>query len=160
MLLAGTVEQEDGRALRPTDELLEQRVVAALAADPVVESFELIVTVTDGTVLLNGAVDTDEERARAGSVAADIEGVVEVENQITVAKTFVSPDRSDSEIRREVLDEAAELTPEVSIAVAVEDGFATISGTVSSREARRSLTEIAFRAGALLVKNQLRIERE
>ncbi|HXV60392.1 MAG TPA: BON domain-containing protein [Vicinamibacteria bacterium] len=146
--------------LRPTDELLEQRVKAALAVDPTVESFEIVVTVFRGSVRLNGAVDTDEERARAGSIAADIEGVLEVENQITVERPLVSTDRSDAEMRRQIVDEVADAFPDENIDISVEDGLATIRGAVSSAEARGRITEIAFRAGALLVKNQLAVESE
>lgn len=146
--------------LRPTDDRLQQLVEAALAADPLVESFEIVVTVFEGKVTLNGAVDTDDERARAGSVAEDVEGVVEVENRITVEQSLVSPDRSDSEIRDELLDEAAEAFPDVAVEVIVDDGFATLTGVVPNAAARRRMTEIAFRAGAVLVKNELRVEPE
>lgn len=148
------------QALRPTDDRLQQLVEAALAADPVVESFEIVVTVFEGNVRLNGAVDTEDERARAGSLAADINGVVEVENRITVEEPLVSPDRSDSEIRRDLVAEVEEAFPEASVDVTVEDGMATLTGAVATREARRRITEIAFRAGALLVKNELTIGTE
>jgi osmotically-inducible protein OsmY len=159
LALAGFTSARPGQqALRPTDERLEQLVEAALAADPVVESVEVVVTVIDGTAKLNGAVDTDEERARAGSVAADIEGVAEVDNEITVARAQLSPERSDEEIRTVFLEEAADAFPEGGIEVRIEDGFATLTGTVSSTEMRRRMTEIAFRAGALLVKNQIDVD--
>lgn len=158
--LGSTSTAREAQPLRPTDERLEQLIEAALAADPHVESYEIVVTVQDGSARLNGAVDTDRERARAGSVAADVEGVVEVENRITVDEAFVSTEVSDAEVRREVLDEVADAFPEARIHVTVENGFATLTGTVSSAAIRRQMTEIAFQAGSVLVKNQIRVEPE
>jgi len=146
--------------LRPVDDRLEQLVEAALSADPIVESFDIVVTAIDGTVRLNGAVDSKDERAQAGSVAGDVEGVVEVDNRITVAHTLVTPGKTDRILQREILNDVAKAYPGESIEVRVENGFATFTGAVSSTEARRGLTEIAFRAGALLVKNEVRVQHE
>jgi osmotically-inducible protein OsmY len=146
--------------LRPTDELLEQMVTTALAADPMVESYEIVVTVMEGKVNLHGAVDTDDERARAGSVAADVDGVSEVENEITVERSLVSPDRSDEEILQEIRDTVAKAHPGERVDASVDEGFVTLTGEVSSTDTRRQMTEIAFRAGALLVKNELRVDPE
>lgn len=148
---------EEQEALRPTDDQLEQLVKQALSEDPIVESFEIVVTAAEGSLRLNGTVDSNDERGRAGAVAAEIDGVIEVENRITVERSPVPSHRPDVEIQRDIVLHTEALS-RTSIEVRVEDGFATLVGVVPSADARRTLTEMAFCAGAVLVKNEVRID--
>jgi len=151
---------EDLERLQPSDDRLETLVSAALAADITVESFDIVVMASEGSVRLNGRVDTDEERTRAGLIAADVDGVADVENQLTGGRSQVRPNLSDDELRRRVVDDLADAFPQANVTVRVEDAMVTLTGVVSSRETRTTLTEISFRAGALLVKNQLTVAQE
>lgn len=149
-----------GQQMQPTDDRLERQVKAALSSDPVVESFEIVVTAFEGNIRLNGAVDSDEERAHAGSAAAEVEGVGKVENRITVGRSLLMTDKTDADIRRDILERVARSHPEEHIEVNVEDGLATLVGEVASSGVRKAMTKIAFRAGALLVRNQLTVEAD
>lgn len=60
------------------------KVKAALASDDVVKAREINVDTFRGTVSLSGFVSTSAEKARAERVAASVEGVREVRNNITV----------------------------------------------------------------------------
>ena len=60
------------------------KVKAALAADEVVKARQINVDTFRGTVLLSGFVDTSAEKARAGTIAANVQGVRDVKNDITV----------------------------------------------------------------------------
>ncbi|HEY8932221.1 MAG TPA: BON domain-containing protein [Rariglobus sp.] len=60
------------------------RVKAALANDDYVKAREINVETYRGTVQLSGFVNTSDEKARAGRIAASIAGVRDVKNNITV----------------------------------------------------------------------------
>jgi osmotically-inducible protein OsmY len=59
-------------------------VRAKIADDPMVKITDIDVNAFKDTVQLSGFVNTPEEKARAGRIAASIEGVRRVENNITV----------------------------------------------------------------------------
>lgn len=60
------------------------RVKAAFAKDPAVKAIDVKVDTFKGTVQLNGFVDTAEEKARAEQIARGIQGVMSVQNNISV----------------------------------------------------------------------------
>lgn len=60
------------------------KVKSALASDDVVKAREINVDTFRGTVSLSGFVSTQAEKSRAERVAASVEGVREVRNNITV----------------------------------------------------------------------------
>lgn len=147
-------------AMRPSDELLHLLVEAALSEDPIVESFEVVVSVLDGAVQLNGVVDTEDERARAGAVAADVEGVTEVDNKITVDKRIERLRKPDGAVQQQLVAAIEEAFGEQGVEITVEDGLVTITGTVSSPDVKRRISEMAFRSGALLVRNRLELQAQ
>lgn len=64
------------------DMSIAARTKTALAADPVTDAIKIDVEVDKDTVQLNGFVDTEAERTRAGEIARSIEGVTMVENNL------------------------------------------------------------------------------
>jgi osmotically-inducible protein OsmY len=66
------------------DASVTAKVKAAFVKDPVVKAMQVDVTTFKGNVQLSGFVDTAEQRARAGQIAAGIQGVTNVTNNITV----------------------------------------------------------------------------
>jgi len=60
------------------------RVKKAPGADPKYEYEGVKVDTFKGTVQLSGFVSSDEQKSRAGDLAKKVEGVTEVENNITV----------------------------------------------------------------------------
>ncbi len=66
------------------DAAITTKVKAALVQDPVVKAMQVDVTTFKGNVQLSGFVDTAEQKAQAGRVAAGIQGVTNVTNNITV----------------------------------------------------------------------------
>jgi hypothetical protein len=65
---------------------LAQRVKRALESDGKVQVAEIDVTAKEGRVSLWGTAATAAERNRAGQIAAKVEGVAAVDNQIKVVK--------------------------------------------------------------------------
>jgi outer membrane biosynthesis protein TonB len=65
---------------------LAQRVKQAIDSDGKVQAGSIDVTAKDGRVSLWGTAPTAGERNRAGQIAAKIEGVASVDNQIKIVK--------------------------------------------------------------------------
>ncbi len=170
-------------ATQLSDKTLADRVRAALFANPITEAFEIKAEASDGTVRLIGGVDSNFERAVATDVAASVQGVREVENELElenantrfVYSAYLDPygplvetwsylprsaSRPDTDIQREI---EAELlwSPFVDadeVDVAVKDGKATLTGSVDSWSERFAATENALEGGAIAVYNQLRVD--
>jgi osmotically-inducible protein OsmY len=66
------------------DDKLAQNVVSAFLRDPIVDSFEINVKAKKGVVALNGTVDSYYEKAQAEDIASRANGVLDVENNLTV----------------------------------------------------------------------------
>ncbi len=62
------------------------KVRAKIADDPKISIFDIDVKVFKNTVQLSGFVNAPEEKSRAGMIAAGVEGVRSVENNITIKK--------------------------------------------------------------------------
>jgi osmotically-inducible protein OsmY len=166
------------------EQALAESVRSALQRDPLVDRYEIDVNVIDRTVYLNGTVDNYYEKSRADELAANVKGVVSVENNLEVADTtepylsdpytddwiFYDGERydyqppltfkSDGEIKSEIESELfwSPFVDEDRITVEVENGIATLSGTVDSKAERSTAEANAFDGGAVLVNNDLEIE--
>jgi osmotically-inducible protein OsmY len=167
-----------------SDRELAQRVRDALQRDPFVEPYEVTVSVVDGTAYLNGTVDTYFEKGQADDVVSRVAGVVEVRNNIDVdypgAPIVYDPYaydwypyghywydytpsysfRTDWEIKQEIKDELwwSPYVDSDEVNVTVEDGEATLTGTVDSWLEYRSATENALEGGAIRVWNRLEVQ--
>ncbi|MBD3332909.1 BON domain-containing protein, partial [candidate division GN15 bacterium] len=75
-------------SVRPAEPMTDAMVAAdvrqALLRDPYVNRYDIDVTVDNGIAYLNGDVDTFFEKAQADDVAAQVNGVVAVENNLDV----------------------------------------------------------------------------
>ena len=168
--------------LLPDDEI-ESMVENVLGRDPYVERFDIEVKAIDGTIYLTGVVDSFFEKARVEDLASTTVGVMEVKNHIEVldpvtlwgAEPIMSdflptdygwyrprrPDTSkiDEQIRRDIENQMWWSTQVDSdqVAVAVEDGVATLTGTVDSWRERDAATKNAYDGGAVLVRNKLEV---
>jgi osmotically-inducible protein OsmY len=154
--------QHPGRQLAPVDSDLELRVKEVLSEDPTVESHEIIVIVECGEAYLYGAVDSEREKKRAEKVTSEVEGVISVKNQLTVASALSLADKKDPEIEkstREALAKALGRQADL-IEVLVQHGMATLEGKVETRAELRRAIETAFESGAVLVKNELEVRDE
>lgn len=166
---------------RPDAEV-EADIEQALAASPVVDSPELEVEVSDGAVTLTGLADSDYERFRASEVVENVRGVRRVFNRIDVEEregltyepyaddTYVydhawyeqppaTNTLSDVEIAKEIRDELwwSPFVDSEDVAIVVNDGIATLTGTVDSWTERQSATENAYEGGAAWVDNDLAV---
>ncbi|MDI7274779.1 MAG: BON domain-containing protein [Anaerolineae bacterium] len=69
-----------------SDQEIRNEIVARLQADPWVNERNVNVQVSQGVVTLTGQVDIMEEKRSAGDDAYDTPGVVDVNNELRIAK--------------------------------------------------------------------------
>lgn len=165
-----------------TDDVLKRRIVAALATNPITDSYSITVEVDDGQARLSGKVETQYERAEAMDIASRVVGVTALDNDLVVTQpmtafvysSYLDPYeplidtwyyvptavKSDAEIRKLVRSELrwSPFVDAEEVKVSVEAGKVTLQGTVDSWYERNVATEQAFEGGAVSVFNDLRVE--
>lgn len=66
------------------DTITTAKVKAAIFAEPDLKTLQINVATTQGAVTLNGSVDSQVDRERAGEIAGAVDGVEKVDNQLVV----------------------------------------------------------------------------
>jgi osmotically-inducible protein OsmY len=79
-----------------TDLLQSVKIRVGLLADSRVTGFDVEVEVDNGVARLTGTVETEEQRLAVEEVAAAVEGVVEIENEIVIAPGQSTEDRMEA----------------------------------------------------------------
>jgi osmotically-inducible protein OsmY len=113
-----------------TDEALALSVKDELFWDPKVDSEEIAVSADDGTITLRGTVGSFRQKRDAKKAAERVQGVVYVENDLTV-RILTKSRRADADLRGDVLQALLldSLIP-TTVDAKVEDGYVTLSGSV------------------------------
>jgi osmotically-inducible protein OsmY len=169
----------------PSDRTIADYVEDAIGRDPYLERYQVDVTVVDGEVYLYGEVDSTYEKAHADDVAARQVGVTAVHNYLDINDPvdvvydydpyvdrwsiydydWYSPSvdtttESDWEILEEINDELwwSPFVDSDAVTVTVDDGVATLTGTVDTWNEREAATENAYEGGAIAVDNDLAVE--
>jgi len=167
------------------DAKLKTRIERALTKDPIVESYDISVTVRNGVVDLFGSVGTVFEKLQAEDLATRVNGVVGVNNYLVVSVysapysfdpftdqgpythdftiPYGSPGTSvktDARIKQDIRDEFfwSPFVNSDDVKVSVEQGKATLTGTVDSLREVRAATENAYKGGAVTVNNRLTVK--
>jgi osmotically-inducible protein OsmY len=160
-----------------------ERVENALLLDPYVNRYDIRVEVENGIARLYGTVDSYFDKAQADDVAARVDGVVAVDNNLVVNEAYdpyaydpyvddwyvydydwydYQPGytfKSDAEIADDIRSEFfwSPFVDGGDITVEVEDGAATLTGHVDSWSEYASATENAREGGATWVENELTV---
>lgn len=145
----------------PGDLATTKRTREALARDAHLADFDLKASSHFGKMYLSGQVNTHFEKERADTVAANVPGVLQVVNRITVDSPWVP--KPDDEIKEDVerrLRWSPLLDPD-QIRVSVRGGTVTLAGIVDTWHERKAVGRHAYRSGARDVINNInvRIER-
>ncbi|MFO7975678.1 MAG: BON domain-containing protein, partial [Candidatus Hydrogenedentota bacterium] len=148
------------------------------------ERYEITVSVIDGTVYLYGDVDSYFEKAQADDVASGAAGVMSVDNNLNVQADYEpysyepyvddwytydynwydyeAPPvkKPDWEIKEEIESQLwwSPFVDSDDVNVSVDDGTATLTGTVESWSEYWAARENAFDGGAVWVDNDLKVE--
>lgn len=139
----------------PSDDEVQTNAMHALAWNPDVYSLDIFVSVESGVVKLEGTVDSYWKHQKAEDLVSELRGVIDVENLLTVVP---SGDFMDKEIARDI-ENALERNIYVDaeeITVSVEDGIATLSGTVPTNYSHnKAYSSAAFTPGVVEVEDEL-----
>jgi osmotically-inducible protein OsmY len=136
---------------RSKDAWLDGKAESTLLFNGNLNSFDINTDVQSGVVILTGKVDSKVDKALAEELVESLEGVISVENKLTV----MTNDKGDeSEILGSLTDSKVEvvvktkllLESEVTgtdIEVEVENGVVTLRGEVDSDSAKQLAAAIA-----------------
>ena len=164
-----------------TDDKIKERVERAIGRNPYVERYDISVISTSGIVDLYGIVDSYFEKIQAGDVASRVNGVVAVDNNISVNDGYnayyYSPyvddsyaydkdryryllrhtPKNDAKIKEDIDNEFfwSPFVDSDEITVSVKKGVATLTGKVNSSSEYYSATKNAYEGGAAFVNNDL-----
>jgi osmotically-inducible protein OsmY len=132
----------------------------------------------EGAIQLLGSVDYNFEKKNAEELVANLPGVREIDNNIEVEKGIIlpfplkpgrdapelpsikKPDiKSDKELREDIIYQFywSPYVDRNQVVVEVEDGNATLKGTVNTRLEMEHAVKNAYEGGAFSVDNQLRV---
>ncbi|MBU2977185.1 BON domain-containing protein [Alteromonas sp. C1M14] len=182
---AGSMNDDNAWEKGAKDAWIDGKAEATLLFNGNLNSFDINTDVQDGAVILTGKVENSVDKKLAEELVANIDGVSDVDNQLTVVedmgrmKSHDSDDmHSDSAMGNDE-DDTSELTDakiatviktrllmdtDISgfdIDVDVENGMVTLSGTVDSDAERDLAVEIAKNADDVKdVEDSLTVERE
>jgi len=140
-----------------SDSWLTAKTKIALFADERVKGNQISVETIDGRVTLRGKVDSDPAKAAAASVAAQVEGVKTVKNDLQVVPPGdrKAVDISDDAITQQVQGGLAKDARLGKVDVRTDGGVVSLTGAVPSIDASARASEIAWAASARPVKNAL-----
>jgi osmotically-inducible protein OsmY len=142
----------------PADSDLKKSITDALLDDLYVDRFDLSVSAYSGVVYLSGNVNTSWEKQHAETVAEGVKGVLSVVNSIDYEHHWTW--KPDWEIIANIEDELfwSPFVNHDEVNVSVENGIATLTGTVDTFSENRSAEDNAFEGGAKDVLNKLSVK--
>jgi osmotically-inducible protein OsmY len=137
----------------PTDAEIKGNAESTLIWNSTVDSTDIDVSVTNGTVTLEGSVPTYWQHRLAEDLVAGLTGVVMVENHLTVVPTEDFEDEVIAQDVEDALERNLYVVAE-NITVEVSDGTVTLTGTVPTYNARaEAFNAAASTPGVVMVHN-------
>ncbi len=157
--LTGTVRNMGAKlaAKLIDDDIIEERVRAALRRDPYIDRFDIGVASLNGKVYLTGSVSTWFEKRRAEMDAARVRGVLAVSSGIALEPVWQV--KSDQELREDVIRQLkwARNVDTQDVSVEVEKGTVILRGEVDNWAEWRAAQANAMHAGAEGVINKVTV---
>jgi len=140
------------------DSFLQAEVERKLGLYPRLATSNLQAEVTDAVATLTGEVGLARDRFQAAEVIAEVEGLVEIRNEIRVVTAPVDPGVLRRRLTR-LLDNKLIFGRIDNLEVGVgEGGEVTLKGTVATQVDRSKAEEIAYGVvGVTSVTNQLEV---
>ncbi len=143
----------------PADDEIRNDVLAQLKWDGRVQPSEIGVAVKDGTVTLNGWVDSDSKRWTAEEAVHRVHRVKAVVNQLEV-RLPSSAERTDADIATAIVRalESDALVPVENLEVAVSNGRVTLEGDVEWQYQKEDAERVVHRlAGVRWLSNLIAV---
>jgi osmotically-inducible protein OsmY len=153
---AAIAADQDTIAQDANEAYIHGQLWATYATNPTLEARDIDVDVDDGTVTLQGVVETMGEKSLAGTIADSLDGVATVRNQlrvdpevvvlaVTPARTFA--DRvADATVAANVDSMLLwnDYTDGLDIQVSADDGAVTLTGVADTEGSRNRATQVAM----------------
>jgi osmotically-inducible protein OsmY len=140
------------------DETVQQDIKTILSCTADIDMRHITVTVVDGIVNLKGTIDAYWKKSRIEDLAASIDGVLKVNNEVRVLAVDKAPDIL---VKKDILSalERMEVKGLENLKVDVSEGIVTIKGTVPTWSIAFDVEDTArYTAGVIDVKNDLAVE--
>jgi osmotically-inducible protein OsmY len=141
----------------PADGEIAASIGNLLQMNPTIDDHDIRVQVLNNVVTLTGSVSTAWQRTRAGYIAINVDGVVELKNELRVIPKGAL---RDDDIRKDIeasLARNAFVNP-AHMHVDVRDAHVVLTGTVDDYREYRTAERIAgYTSGVVSVKNGLTI---
>ena len=145
---------------RQTDQTIAERISNMLEWNTVVPDPEIVAEVRDGYVTLKGEVDWNFERESLKNQIANMRGVREVDNRITLRQRAPALEVSERDIKYKItraLHRNAELE-KARIDIAVDGDKVTITGDVNAPYEKALIANAVWSApGVMHVVEKLRV---
>lgn len=139
----------------PVDSEVERNAKSTLMWNPDIYSPDINVTVKDSVVILEGTVDMYWKRWKAENLLSDLAGVKEIKNHLAVVPSDRFVDKNIASDIENALKRSLYVQAE-DVAVKVEDGEVTLSGTVPTYYSRMKAFDAAINtAGVTDVNNYI-----
>jgi len=141
-----------------TDAEIAADVRDALGRDPYVDRYDIGVSVYNGKAYLNGEVDSFFMKNEAEQAAAGVRGVVDIQNNLDVDYEFTA--KTDAEIEEDIESQLfwSPFVDSDDISVDVNEGVATLIGSVEDWDELQAAKKNARDGGASSVISDLDIE--
>lgn len=140
-----------------TDDEIREAIASGYLHDPRVFSFNPRIEVEQGRVTLSGSVSNLKAKQAAVQLARSTAGVTEVRDHLSVRTDARPADQVAAELRRAF--QRSQLVDAPGLTVQVQEGRATLRGTVDSAFEKWAAGDIAARGrGISAVDNQLKVE--
>ncbi len=143
------------RAEIPTDAEIQENIQNILSWNTNIDILDIDISVEGGVVTLEGTVDEYWKKWKAVELASDINGVIDVLDEMTVVPTGSFIDKDIAETIRDAFDRNLYIDAN-DITVEVEHGKVTLTGVVPTNFVRSKAGDIAsYTAGVIEVHNNL-----
>jgi osmotically-inducible protein OsmY len=142
----GVLNQLNIKTEEVSNETLKKNIEAMFYYDPIIEQYEIDVSVDSGHVVLTGMVDSWGEKQLAESISKFANGVKSVNNQIHI---HYKDKRNDFEIKADIAG-LMQYNVHVDynfIDIKVKNGIVTLSGTVGSLFEKSKAENLAWVVG-------------
>jgi osmotically-inducible protein OsmY len=141
-----------------TDDQIQHNAIGALAWNSDLHGSAIDVSVSHGTVILEGTVASYWLRKKAESIVSDLLGVVDVVNKLVVVPTEFLNDQTIAKNVQTAIRNSPFVKGE-NIKVSVKDGSVTLLGSVNARFDRLQAYAVAANCGGVIeILNKIEVQ--
>jgi osmotically-inducible protein OsmY len=141
----------------PPDEEIRRRIKNLFSLNLTIPISDVVITVNEGAVILEGSVDSFWKKNNAEELVAQEPGVVQVTNNLAIVPTRNRVDQSIAEDIVAAIHRNALISTE-DIDVKVDGGSVTLTGTAATLTARKAAYDAAlYTPGVIDIHDEISI---